>query len=233
MTNPKIELREYIRKLIDRFVFILDMDDELKNMQTWENRPDGHNALDEGFSFFNIVQRSFNQTLLIELCKFISDDEEKCLLDFLEKAKIHCKAVQPTKLETERMKREIITPMEYYKIIEKNITVLDSYSSVRNNLKARRDKALAHTDAAIFNNPEKHYEAYPLMAKEIDRLLKTIEEILKEHALYLLNAAYDLKLHTEFGVNRVLEFMRGYYRIVHEDSDALKYRWDDYKKEFK
>ena len=60
MTNPKVELRGYLRKLMHRFRFITQMDDELSIILTWLGRPDGINAIEEGASFFNLVQRSFN-----------------------------------------------------------------------------------------------------------------------------------------------------------------------------
>jgi hypothetical protein len=147
MTNPKVELQEYLNKLIHRFLFITQMNDELESMQTWLLRPDGINALEEGASFFNLVQRGFNQTILIELCKFIDDDEEKSLRDFLDKAKECAKPLEPTRLNFDEMKREIITPSDYCNIIDKHVNELEEHSIVIANLKARHDKALVHTDA--------------------------------------------------------------------------------------
>jgi hypothetical protein len=42
-----------------------------------------------------------------------------------------------------------------------------------------------------------------------------------------------MKVYNAMGVDRVLEFVRAYFRIINEDGEALKYRWDDYKKEAK
>ena len=39
-----------------------------------------------------------------------------------------------------------------------------------------------------------------------------------------------MQLYTTMGVDRVLEFIRAYCRILEEDSEALKYRWDDFVK---
>ncbi len=229
MTDPKTELREYLKKLIGRFVFITQMDDDLKTMQAWETRPAGINALVEGASFFNLVQKTFNQTLLIELCKFIDEDEEKSLRDLFIKCKICAKPLEPTSFKVIKGKiREVIPPDNYRVIVNNLIAKLDAHNEIIENLKTRRDKALAHTDASFFNNPDKHYETYPLMAADITQLLKTVDKILKEQALYLLEADYDFKLYTNSGVDRVLEFMRAYFTMIQENSELIKYRFDKY-----
>jgi hypothetical protein len=55
-------------------------------------------------------------------------------------------------------------------------------------------------------------------------------KILKEHWGYLFESDLDMQLYTTMGVDRVLEFIRAYCRILEEDSEALKYRWDDFVK---
>jgi len=230
LTNPKKELREYLGKLINHFIFIKHIDDDLKLMLTWEKRPFGINVLVEGASFFNLVQRTFNQTFLIELCKFIDEDEQKSLRDFLNKSRENEKPLQATsiKIIADAFNHKVIPPDEYVSIVNNQIVKLESHKAVIDNLKARRNKVLAHTDAAFFNNPDKHYEKYPLMTEDIDKLLKTTEEILFEQGLYLLGSDSDFALYTTSGVDRVLEFMRAYYIIIQENSDNIKYRFDEY-----
>lgn len=228
MTNPKTELRDYLGKLIERFIFIKHIWDDLKAFESWLQRPYGIDALEEGASFFNLVQRTCNQTLLIEICKFIDEDEEKSMIDFLNKCKENAKQLEPTSLITEGFPRKIISSEKFGTILDGMIAKLDAHEKVIQNLKARRDKALAHTDASFFNNPDQHFETYPLMVEDISKLLKTIEEILKRQALHLLQADYDFTLHTVRGVDRVLEFMRAYNKIVKEDPDKTRYRFDEY-----
>ena len=149
MTNPKTELESYLHKLIERFVFIKRMNDELETITTWIVKPGGIDALEEGASFFSLFQRVSNQTLLIEICKFIDEDEEKSLIDYLEKGKENAKPLEPTSLITDGFPRRILTPEEFGKIIDEMIANLESHVKVIQNLKARRDKALAHTDSSL------------------------------------------------------------------------------------
>ena len=231
MTNPKVELREYLNKLIKRFLFISEMKEESENMTAWMTRPDGINALQEGASFFNLVQRSFDQTLLIELCKFIDEDEDKSLLDFLNKAKECAKPLEPTRYNLEEMKHEIISERSFCDIIDKQLEKVETHSKIIKNLKARRHKVLAHSDASFFNNPNNHYEKYPLLVDDINQLIETLETILNEQGVYLLKSDIDMKIKTTMGIDRVLEFMRAYYRIIQEDNESIKYRWDNYDKD--
>ena len=175
MTNPKVELRGYLRKLMHRFRFITQMDDELSIILTWLGRPDGINAIEEGASFFNLVQRSFNQNLLIELCKFIDDDEEKSLRDYLSKTKECAEPLELVGFNIDEMRREVVSRNEFENIINEHIRDLENHNRVISNLKARRDKALAHTDTSFFNNPKRHYETYPLMVEDISHLLETFK----------------------------------------------------------
>lgn len=228
MTDPKKELQVYLRKLIDWFVFIKYIFDEREKLDLWIQKPEGIIALDEGRSIFNLFQRISNQTLLIEICKFIDDDEEKSLIDFVIKCKEHAKPLEPMLLLTEGFPKKILSPEEFEIVIDEMLAKLDQHKEVIQKLKIRRNKALAHTDASFFNDPDKHYETYPLPVEEVGKLLMTIDEILKKLSLYIFQADYDFTLHTVRGVDRVIEFMRAYSTIIKEDSEKIRYRFDDY-----
>lgn len=229
MIDPQEELKNYLQKLIDRFVFIKHIYDDLNKIGVWIQKPEGYNALEEGASFFNLFQRTANQTLLIEVCKFIDEDEQKSLRDFLNKCKENVKPLEPTSLlVVGGFPKKILSQVEYGIIIDEMITKLDSHTTVIQNLKARRDKALAHTDSSFFNDPAKYFKTYPLILEDIAALLNTIEEILKKQALYILQSDYEFTLNTVRGIDRVLEFMRAYNTIIKEDPEKTRYRFDDY-----
>ena len=182
----KDELREYLGKLVNRFLFIRRLDGELKAMDKWlTNKPDGDKALNVGASFFNLVQRSFNLTLLLELCKFIDEDEEKSLRDWLVKAKDNAKPLAPTRYNDKTDKHELVKVKRYQAIVSKHLHELDALSEIITNLKARRDKSIAHTDSSFFNNPKNHFEKYPLMFGDIEKLLETISNILREQYVFI------------------------------------------------
>ena len=238
MTNPEVELRDYLDTLIKRFfLYIVMLNDELKILNEWfVRKPEGLETLNIGASFFQLVQRSFRQTLLIELCKFI--DSEKSLKDFLTKARECAEPLKSSTYNIDTGKREIIPISDYIEIIDEHLTKLNSHGGTTSNLKSRRDKELAHTDSSFFNNPQKLLETYLLFDDDIDELLETISEILREHGVYLFGSDMDLKtVYTIYDIGRVLQFVRAFNRAQKDKSleangiYASKYKWDDYKKD--
>lgn len=230
MTDPKKELPIYLGKLIGWFVFIKYIFDERERFNLWMQKPEGVNAIDEGRSFFNLFQRISSHALLIELCKFIDEDEEKSLMDFLNKCKENATPLEPMSLLTDGLPKKIIPAEKFGVIIDEMIAKLNECDNVIQNLKTHRDKALAHTDASFFNDPDKHYETYPLPVKDVGELLNTANTILRKMALYLSQGDIDFTLHTVRGVDRVLEFMRAYNKLVGENGNNNKYRFDNYYK---
>lgn len=234
MNDPKTELRDYLDKLIHRFLFITRMDDELRVLQDWITKPDGYTTLEIGASFFNLVQRTFDQTLLVEICKFIDSREEISLYDWLKRTKEYVDQLEPTLYNGDKRIREIIPSEEYCKIIDAHLELLNSQNLVITNLKARRDKALAHTDEDFFNNPEDHFEKYPIISEDISGLINTINEILKNQGVYLFEADIDMRVHTVNNLERVLQFTRGFERAQKDKKlqakgvYIMRYKWDNY-----
>lgn len=233
----KEELKKYLGKLIEWFLFIRMLDDELKMMQEWlTRRPQGDITLNIGASFFNLVQKSFDLTLLLELCKIIDDDEDKSLRDWLTQAKIHTKALSLTRYNVNTGKREPVKISEYQKIVGKQLLKLDPNRDIIKNLKARRDKAIAHTDASFFNSPKDHFEKYPLKVGDVDEILETVSNILREQHLFVFESDADLTtVHTVHNLNRVLEFVRGFERAQKDEKlkkmgiYVMRYKWDQVK----
>jgi len=95
MTNPKKELRDYLKILIHRLLYIKGINKQLKLIKEWEI-PERVAALEIGSYFYKLVAFSFNRTLLIELCLLLDGREEKSIVDWLTKALEHSKAIEPT-----------------------------------------------------------------------------------------------------------------------------------------
>jgi len=236
MTNPKKEIREYLNDLIKRLLFIKGLDRQLKIIKDWEsaNRVE---SLNIGAYFFRLVAYSFNRTILIELCKFFSDREEKSIIDFLKKAREHSPSIEPAKLKPLSLKREKLKPEIYLVIIDKHEKLIASQKEVINNLNNHRDKALAHSDAKYFADLEKLYEKFPLETKEIDELMEIATDILRNQNNCLFEYGLDIIVDSSRGVNNVLQYVRAYKRILDDEdlngANFLKYKWDDYKKDKK
>ena len=229
MTEPKKELPIYLEKLIGRFIFIKYIYDERENINRWLQRPEGSNAIEEGRSFFNLFQRISSQTLIIELCKFIDDDEKKSLVDFLNKCRKDAKQLESTLSKAqEGFPKKVILPDLYAGSIDKIFEKLNAHKKTIHSLKFQRDKALMHTDASFCNNPDRHFENYPLSSEDLSSLLSTIEKILEDQAIYFLQSVFDFTLDTGRGVDRVLEMMRACNKLESENGLNIMYRFDNY-----
>ena len=175
------------------------------------HKPEGDLALNIGASFFNLVQKSFTLTLLLEICKFIDDEEEKSLRDWLFQAYENAKALAPSRFNKQTWERKLVNIKEYQKFVVEHLGQLNSHIHIIKNLKARRDKAIAHTDASFFNSPDDHFEKNPLPKEDIQTLLNLISNILRVQAVFIFESDYDLStVHTNNNLNRVLQFVRGF-----------------------
>lgn len=183
MQNPENELREYLKRLVYRFLFITGLKKQLSLMREWEqtNRIE---ALNEGSYFFRLVSFSFTRTILIELAKFISEKEKKSLIDFLKKVKDNSTTIFPTKYNPKSEMREVISAKEYRNLITEHLNMINSHKELISKIKTRRDKALAHSDSTFFNNDKLIYEKYPISLDDIDNLMETIDEILNAHHVH-------------------------------------------------
>lgn len=221
MTNPRNQLRDYLSRLINRYLYIKSIDRQLKLIAKWKT-PSRVEALNIGAYFFKLVTYSFSRTILIELCKLVSDKEEKSLVDWLEKAAEHAASIEPTRYNPSYSEgeREPIEPKEYRAIIDSQKAQLDGQKEIIDRIKNHRDKALAHSDTAYFNNPNALYEHYPLSTNDIDSLMDTVSEILREHHSCLFEADVHLEVVSGHNVDTVLRYTRAWHR-ARRDRDLI------------
>lgn len=232
MTDPKNEIREYLQKLIHRLLYVKGLNKQLKLLKEWET-PERIIALELGSYFFKLVQFSFYRTLLIELCLLLDDREEKCIIDFLEKANEHAKVIEPKRFNTEKWKREMINTKEYQDIVCEQRKIINSKKEIINNIKGRRDTSLAHSDANFFNNPEDTYIKYPLSDENIEILIDLATEILRMQHVFLFDSDLDIQVHATSNIDTILWHTRGFNRVwfdkrARELHPGL-YKLDDYE----
>jgi len=236
MNNPKVELREYLDKLIHRYLNIKSMSQQYKSILEWKT-PTRIEALNLGSYFFQLVAYSLERTVLVELSMLLSQREERSLLDWLKKAGEHTAAVKPTRYNPNYSggKREPIKPKEYRALIDGQIAQLDARKDIIERIKARRDKAIAHLDKAYFDDPKAVYRDYPLSDNDIDDLMEVVSSILRKHHSCLFEADIRMEVSSVHTVDTVLQYTRAFMR-VRKDFDLIKkgfmsrlYMLDDYQ----
>ena len=239
MKDPGKQLRDYLEKLIRRFLYIKSLDRQLKLINEWET-PYRVEALNIGSYFFMLVTYSFARTILIELCKLVSEKEQKSLVDWLKKAKEHAAAIRPTRYNPDYSdtERESIKPEEYSIIIDSHEGQLDSQKAVISRVKAQRDRALTHADAAYFNNPQELYKHYPLSTSDIDGLMDTVSDILRTQHVYILESDLHMEISSAHNVDLILRLARAFHRVrkdkklIARGFKPVDYLYDDNEREF-
>ena len=233
MINPIKEIPEYLEKLVRQYLFITGMNRQLEIMREWE-APNRIEALNEGSYFFRLVSYSFTRTIFIELAKFISKNEERSLIDFLEKAKMFSKSIFPAKYNQEIENRESISTEEYTKIIDSQLQKIQEQEKIITSIKKRRDTVFAHTDSKYFNNPNIVYEHFPISLSDVDNLMLLITDILRTHHSFLLNSDIDLEIKSLGNVDNILINNRAFRRvwkdkrIIECGIKPFQYKLDDY-----
>lgn len=234
MINPKEELRDYLKILINRLLYIKGLDKQLKLLEEWEISS-RIIAIEIGSYFYRLVSFSFNRTLLIELCLLLDNREAKGIIDFLNKAHEHARAVEPSHYNPETNKREIISVEKYREIIQEQRKMLNSQKSIIENIKKRRDKSLAHSDTKYFNKPEDIYIKFPLSNNDIITIIEVTTEILRMQNVYLFESDLDIQVHATSNIDTILSHTRGFNRLWFDDraTDLLPglYKVDNYEEE--
>jgi hypothetical protein len=232
MTNPKIELRDYLKILIRRLLYIKGINKQLKLIKEWET-PNRIVALEIGSYFYKLVAFSFNRTLLIELCLLLDGREEKSIIDWLNKALENSKSIEPKIYNHEKEQREMLNIDLYCEIIEKQQELINSKKTIIDNIKGRRDTTLAHSDAKYFNNPEDTYAKFPLSNDDIEDVIEVATEILQMQYLYLFGYDLDIQVHATSNVDAVFWHSRAFERVWFDKRAKSLYPYfykiDDYE----
>lgn len=231
-------MNDYLKKLIFGYLYIHSLSRQVTLIKEWEI-PSKLDTLNTGSHFFSLTLFSFGRTILLELCKFVSNNEEKSLIVWLHKAKENAKELSPSlynKNSDDSRERIPLTAENYIKIIDEHLDQLQKHNNTIKSLKGRRDKVLAHTDKAFFNNPTKVFDKYPLSNLDINALMNSISEILSKHHLLLLHGDANMGVESTSDVDKILNYVRAFARVrkdkkVTHDCKIMVYKYlrDDYQ----
>ena len=242
MQNPQKQIKDYLDKLIFRFLHIHSLHRQISQISEWLI-PGRIQTVNIGAHFFNLTLYSFGRTVLLELCKLVSEKEDKSLIDLLVKAKENAKALQPSdgqKCKDADGTKLSLEPDHYISIIDSHLAQIQKHSDIIQRLKGRRDKDIAHTDRTYFNDPQKLLEHFPLHDIDITSLMDTISEILKEHYSLLLHIDISMEISSLSDVEDVLKYIRAFSRVrkdkrlTHDYKiHVFKYMQDSYHEDIK
>lgn len=167
----------------------------------------------------------------------LDDREEKCIVDFLNKAKEYAKSIEPKIFKLSSGKHEAIDLAEYQNIITTQQELFNSKKEIIDNIKGRRDTSLTHSDSKFFNNPNDTYVKYPLSDENIESVIELATEILRMQHVYLMNSDLDIQVHATSNIDTILWHTRGFYRVFHDERARPLYpglyKLDDYEERLK
>ena len=236
MKNPKTRLREYLDRLIRRFLNTKSLHLELKRISGWQI-PGKIEVFNLGSYFFELAKYSLWRTILVEMAMILSPKEQVSLIDWLKKAREHAPSLAPTRYNPSYsgVKREPIKPKEYRALIDRHINRLDAQRDVIHRIKSQRDKAIAHLDKAYFDNPKALDKDYPLGDDDIDRLMEVVSDILGKHHNWLFEADLRMEILSTRNVDVVLKYARAFQRarkdrtLIKKGFKPIDYMQDEYK----
>ena len=197
--------------------------------------PDNIEAFNLGYYFFNLVTYSISRIVLVELSIFLSEAEDRSLLDWLNKAKENAASLKPTRCHLTRSDYEPIQPEEYRAIIDDQIAQLEAQKDVIDRIKARRDKALVHLDKKYFDETDSIQTDYPLSNDEIDDIMHLVSCILRKHYNCLLERDItSFEVSSLRNVGHLLKCARAWMRarrdshLIDKGLRPIDYERDDY-----
>jgi hypothetical protein len=150
MNNPRTQLRAYFNTLFQRFLNTKSLYGELKRILEWKTKR--FEAYRLGAYSFELAEYSLLRTVLVEMSALLSENEERSLIDWLNKAKEHAGSLGPTRYNPggSRGERQLIKKEEYRAVLDEHRKSLEAQQALIGHIKARRDKVIAHFDKAYF-----------------------------------------------------------------------------------
>lgn len=237
MQNPKVQLSEYLDRLIHKFLNTKSLHLELKRTLDWQT-PEKIDALKLSSYFFQLATYSLSRTILVELAMLLSRKEQRSLFDWLTKAREHASSLDPTVYNPEfsEVDREPVAPEDYQEIIDGQLEELEKHDDLIDRIKARRDKVIAHMDKKYFKDPAAVYDDFPLSTEEIDTLFDSVSEILRKHHSLLTGANLNMEIVSGHHVDVVLRYARAHMRarrdrkLLDKGYRPVDYERDEYEK---
>lgn len=238
MRNPHDELRGYFEKLVYRYLNINSLRQQLSSIAEWTTHaktPDNIEALRLGHYFFQLAIYGISRIVLVELSMFLSEAEDRSLLDWLYKAKEHAGSMKPTRYNATLSEQEPIEVAEYRTIIDRQISQLQNQQDTIDRIKSRRDKGIAHLDKKYFDDTNAIESDFPIGDHEIDDLMELVSCILRMHYNCLFEADVTLEVQSVNNVETLLRYARAWMRarrdfsLINIGFSPIVFERDDYE----
>lgn len=214
MMNPQKELGVYLEVLTQNLSFIKAYQNQLRIISEWKHSK-RYPAIQTGSFFFLLVVNSFYNTILLELYKLSSHKESRNIIDWLNKAKDNCKALN-LKQSIRYGKYKVVKSSVYTELIVQHQIMIKDVEDTIHKLQDRRDKFIAHSDKKYFANPEKLMKDFPITDKDISSLIDTINEILHKHYSLLFQTDIDMSIHSSSNVDSILKGVLAFNKVWHD-----------------
>jgi len=213
MKNPKKEIQEYLAKLERAFLYLSTYQTQLDQIFEWNRNNPGERYLSG--QFIEICVFNLQTMIMLETYKLSSEKEQVSVRELLKHCKANYSQLKPSIYNPEgENERKVLTKEEYEGVIKRNIEALDSHNKTINNLKAIRDKSIAHADKKYFQDSDSLYADFPLKWKNVIALIECLKRILKEHIVLIKHVDSDLnRIYGTYDAKGVLTSLRGFERF--------------------
>lgn len=216
MIEPKVEIQEYLDRLIRDFIYLKSLYRQIVLFLDWL-KTNGDEGIKHSSHFFYLFFYSSKRTVSLNTYKLVSNREKRGINDWLTKARENYKALLPSvyigwsdELQSER---KVISEKEYREIIDEHFSMLAEHEKIINNLTALRDKGFAHSDKKYFSDPSLLEKDYPINWIELESLYKTIAVVLRKHHSFINHSDISMELVTGSDIDTILNRSRGFERF--------------------
>jgi hypothetical protein len=223
-------LREYLEKLINQIFALKVNHQQLVQYRDWESKlQDEH--INSGRTFWALYFNLVNQYLILEFTKLLDSREAISLAHWLKQALCKVEQLRMTRYDIDTGLRQELTKEEKLDILHRQGERIEAQKSILERLKAHRDQFIAHRDRQPFNDYEKFLREYPINQDDIDVIMTTIIEIMKELHLHVLESALSTDILVIGDIDNVMNDIRAANRIyknrdLHIKNELWKY-WEE------
>lgn len=210
MKNPYKEISEFLDKLKMAFLYLNTFQAQLDQIFEWsKDNPDSKHASGQ---FFELSIFSLKTMILLETYKIASEREQMSIRKFLDYCRNHYDALTPSQYEEGEYRK--LNKEEYIRIIDDQISELNQFEDIIENLKGVRDKSIAHADQEYFQDQDKLYADFPIDEERFFALVDCLKRILRKQISLIKNSDSDLeRIYGSYDAKGVLTSLRGFDRF--------------------
>lgn len=214
MQNPKKEIPEYLDKLKKAFLYLSTYQTQLDQIFEW-NRNNPREPYLSG-QFMEISIFNLQTMIMLETYKLAAEKEQISVRELLKHCSTHYTQIEPSVYDREaENQRRVLSKEEYETIINQNIEELKTHNETINNLKAIRDKSIAHADKNYFQDSDRLYTDFPLRWENVTNLMECLKSILKKHISLIQHVDSDLdRIYGTYDAKGMLTSLRGFNRFL-------------------